>query len=217
MPVVVPRSPIPSSKMIAAIATLAALIFGSENLRFRQAFVAQQQDLNDIQAKLNVQQEELDTVAGIMQRQKSRLVAIEPEEINLEEINPENTKYPTAGTLLFTPGQWQKVVVSIQNLPPLPPEQIYRMWRVLENEDILPCGEFNSNQQGQVFFQLNPSKLPPKGVKATGIYVTIDSPWGSPGSRGRLHLVWHNLVSSHIVNVAFFSPYGCTSFRNRCN
>jgi cell division protein FtsB len=170
-PIVVPRPSIPWSKIIAGIAILVALIFGSENWRLRQAFVAQQQELDATQAKLNAQQEELDTVAGIMQRSKSRLVAIEP-----EEINPENTTNSTAGTLLFTPGQWQKVVVSIQNLPPLPPEQIYRMWLVLENEDILPCGEFNSNDRGQVFVQLNPSKLPPKGVKATGIFVTIDSP-----------------------------------------
>ena len=117
-PIVVPRSSILWSKIIAGISLLGALIFGLENWRLRQAFVAQQQELDATQAKLNAQQEELDTVAGIMQRPKSRLVAIEPEEINPEEINPENTKNPTAGTLLFTPGQWQKVVVSIQNLPP---------------------------------------------------------------------------------------------------
>jgi Anti-sigma-K factor rskA len=107
------------------------------------------------------QRTESDRVAAILQRPTSRLVALKGEK-------------DAAGTLLFTPGKWQEVVVSLGNLPPLPPDQIYRMWLTLANGNTIACGEFNTNAEGSVFVKLTPPELPPKGVKATGIYVTVD-------------------------------------------
>jgi Anti-sigma-K factor rskA len=76
---------------------------------------------------------------------------------------------------MFTPGKWQEVVVSLGNLPPLPPDQVYRMWLTLKNGQVLPCGEFKTTPEGTVFIRINPPKTPPTGVKATGVFVTVDA------------------------------------------
>ncbi|WP_338088501.1 anti-sigma factor [Nodularia spumigena] len=44
-------------------------------------------------------------------------------------------------------------LLSLQNLAPLPKDQIYRLWAIVNNEKIY-CGEFNSDSQGKVLMQL---------------------------------------------------------------
>jgi anti-sigma factor RsiW len=144
------RSPtFPWAKILAGLALLSALLLGADNFRLRNALSV-------------AQRAETDRVAAILQRPNSRLVALK------------SSQGEAAGTLLFTPGKWQEVVVSLGNLPPLPPDQVYRMWLTLANDTTIPCGEFNTNAEGSVFVKLNPPQTPPKGVKATGIYVTVD-------------------------------------------
>ncbi|MGB3491713.1 MAG: anti-sigma factor [Elainellaceae cyanobacterium] len=151
-----PRRSIPWSKIIAAITTLIALLLGANNaqLRFQLASTLDQEG-------------ESQRVAEILQRPNSRLVALE----GLDETNTATA----GGTLLFTAGQWQEVVVSLSNLPPLPVDQVYRMWLTLENGDVLFCGEFNTNSAGQVSVRLTPPETPPEGVKTTGLFVTQDA------------------------------------------
>lgn len=144
------RRSFPWSKLIAGIALLTALIAVSDNLRLRRQFSLAQ----DIETQ---------RVATILQQPNSRLIALQGE-----------AGLTAAGTLLFTPGQWQEVVVSLGNLPPLPVEQVYRMWLELENGDIIFCGEFNTTSEGDVFVRFTPPETPPQGVKATGIFVTTD-------------------------------------------
>jgi anti-sigma-K factor RskA len=147
------------AKMIAMMASLGALVLGVDNLRLRQSLS-------------NAPRPDTQTVANLLQHPNSRLVSL---------LGKGNS---AAGTLLFTPGKWQEVVVSLGNLPPLPPEQVYRMWLTLKNGQVLPCGEFTTNSQGTVFIKINPTKTPPKGVKATGVFVTIDSANASLEPRG---------------------------------
>lgn len=146
---------------VVAISCLILVIFlAIDNFRLRrQLRLAQQIDPNE--------------VATILQKSSSRLIALKGEG-NLS----------AEGTLLFTPGRWEEIVVSLGDLPPLPPEQIYRMWLSLANGEIIYCGEFNTNQENSVFITLNPSQTPPKGVKATGIFVTIGSVDESPTPTG---------------------------------
>lgn len=141
---------------------LTALFLGVENVGLRQRLSLAQQD------------REAQRVAAILQKPTSRLVALKGE-----------GNKTAAGTLLFTPGQWKEVIVSLGNLPPLPPEQVYRMWLSLENNQTLLCGEFNTNTEGSVFVRLTPAITPPKGVKATGIFVTIDGMSSSPKPTGQ--------------------------------
>lgn len=138
-------------KVLAGLFTMATLALTLDNLRLRQ----------QLQVAQNAR---IDRVASILQQPKSRLISLKSK----------NSK--AAGTLLFTPGRWKEVIISLGNLAPLPPEQIYRMWLSLENGEILYCGEFNTDSEGSVFVRFAPPKTPPKGVKATGLFVTIDAP-----------------------------------------
>jgi hypothetical protein len=142
--------------LAAGLATIGWL--GFDNWQLRTALVTAQKNLQAVSQP--------SSVAGLLQRPTSKLVALK---------SATNATAPIAGTVLFTPGKWQQVVLSLGNLPPLPPEQIYRMWLQLADGQILPCGEFLPNSSGGVFVTLNPSKLPPKGVKATGVLVTIEA------------------------------------------
>jgi anti-sigma-K factor RskA len=145
------------SKLIALVTSLAAAVIGFDNFRLRQ-------DLRLARQPQPAQpNSEAAAVGNLMQRPNSRLVALR------------GTNTNAAGTLMFTPGKWQEVVVSLGNLPPLPPDQVYRMWLTLKNGQVLPCGEFKTTPEGTVFIRINPPKTPPTGVKATGVFVTVDA------------------------------------------
>lgn len=149
-------------KLMAGLAALLALLLGLDNLRLRYALS-------------NANPDSSTNVANLLQQPNSRLVALQGEG---------NQTANAAGTLLFTPGQWQQVVVSLGNLPALPPEEIYRMWLTLENGQVIFCGEFNTDNQGNVFVELQPDEEVPKGVKATGIFVTVESASAAPQPTG---------------------------------
>jgi anti-sigma-K factor RskA len=142
--------------LAAGLAAIGGL--GLDNWQLRTALVTAQKNLQAVSQP--------SSVAGILQRPTSKLVALK---------SVTNATVPVSGTMLFTPGKWQQVVLSLGNLPPLPPDQIYRMWLQLADGQVLPCGEFVPNSSGGVFVTLNPSKLPPKGMKATGVLVTIEA------------------------------------------
>lgn len=137
----------PGFKWIVGIAAIAATLLTVDNLRLRYQ-LSQTREVNP------------ERVAAILQQPNSRLIALTSDESG------------AAGTLLFTPGQWQEVIVSLGNLPPLPPGQIYRMWLALENGEVIYCGEFNTETDGSVFVRFTPPETPPEGVKATELFVT---------------------------------------------
>lgn len=143
----------------ALLAGLAALWLGLDNLRLRDNLRFAQQPSGETEA-----------VATLLQRPNTKLVPIKSTGSGSTAAGN-----AAAGTLLFTPGKWQQVIVSLGNLPPLPPDQVYRMWLTLQNGQTLPCGEFNTNAAGSVFIKINPTQTPPKGVKATGVFVTVDA------------------------------------------
>ncbi|MGF1535353.1 MAG: anti-sigma factor domain-containing protein [Elainellaceae cyanobacterium] len=145
------------ARIIAALSIPALLLLAFGNLRMRQQFAQLEDENRQLQQQLAAL-EDTDEVASILQRPRSRLVALQGSR--------------SAGTLLFTPGQWEQVVVSIADLPPLPPDQIYRMWLSLDNGQPFLCGEFTTDEQGSVFVTLNPPDAIPEGVKAQEVFVT---------------------------------------------
>ncbi len=146
-------------KLIAAGVALISLALVTDNLRLRH----QLQLLQKVRP---------DRVASVLQQPNSRLISLT------------GNSTDAAGTLLFTPGRWQEVIVSLGNLPPLPPEQIYRMWLGLENGRVIYCGGFNTDSTGSVFVRFTPPENPPTGVKATELFVTIDANSASPNIAG---------------------------------
>jgi hypothetical protein len=150
------------SKIIAGLGIFTTLILGAYSIQLRQSL------------SVALQKDNTNSTAAILQRSNSRLVALKGE------------GSPASGTLLFTPGQWKEVVVSLGNLPPLPPNEVYRMWLTLSDGSVLLCGSFNTNVQRRVFIKLNPPQLPSKENKAVGIFVTtapVSAPLAPEGVR----------------------------------
>ena len=145
------------AKILAVLSNPALLLLAMDNLRLRRQFSLAQSDRNP-------------EVAAILQQPQSRLVSLQGND--------------SGGTLLFTPGQWEQVVVSVTDLPPLPPDQIYRMWLTLDNGELFFCGEFTTDETGSVFITLNPPDSIPQGVKAQEVFVTqaaVTAPLDSVG------------------------------------
>lgn len=146
----VSRPKIDWSKITALFALLVTAVLVWDNFRLRQDLsLAQQQTTPNVAATL-------------LQRPNSKLVSL---------TSP--TASEASGTLLFTPGKWQKVVVSAQNLPPLPADQVYRLWLNLNNQQTIYCGEFQTNPNGSISRPIQPPQVPPPGTKATGLFVTV--------------------------------------------
>jgi anti-sigma-K factor RskA len=161
-PVVLPQKKFNWSKLTAIVATIAAAVLLWDNWRLRQ-------DLSLAQLQTT------EKVASILQRPNSKLVALTSQ-----------TSDAASGTLLFTPGKWQQVVVSAQNLPPLPVEKVYRLWLNLNNNQTIYCGEFQTDGKGSVSRSIQPPQVPPPGTKATGMFVTVeqkDTPLAPTGTR----------------------------------
>lgn len=140
-------------QLLAGAVAIATIALTVDNLRLRNQLA---------------QQTASERVASILQQPNSRLISLTGNES------------AAAGTLLFTPGNWQEVIVSLGDLPPLPPEEIYRMWLTLENGTVIYCGEFNTESDGSVFVRFTPAETPPQGVKATQLLVTIDDSQTEP-------------------------------------
>ena len=148
--VAVPPKKIDWSKIIALLAFITATALAIDNFRLRQ-------DLSLAQQQTPVR------VANLLQRPNSKLVALTAQ-----------TSGTSGGTVLFTPGKWQEVLISVKNLPPLSANQVYRLWLTLNNQQIIYCGEFRTDGRGNASQPINPPQSPPVGTKATGLFVTVD-------------------------------------------
>ncbi len=157
---VAPRKKTDWSKIMAifALGTVVALLW--DNFRLRQ-------DLSF------AQQQTTERVASLLQRSSSKLVSLTSQ-----------TNDSVGGTLVFTPGKWQEVLLSVQNLPPLPVDQVYRLWLNLNSQQTIYCGEFQTDQNGRISRSIQPPQVPPAGTKATGMFITVEKKNGSIAPTG---------------------------------
>lgn len=140
----------PWSKVWIGIAALIGGLLVFDNFKLRQELqLAQQSDRQEL--------------AGVLAHPKSRLLSLS------------NREEQVVGNVLFTPGNWQQVILSAQDLPPLPVDQVYRMWLELADGQVIFCGEFKTSDRGSIFIKLNAKQNPPPGIKAKGVFITIDS------------------------------------------
>jgi hypothetical protein len=136
------------SRVFAGIGLLIGGLLAFDNFNLRQ----------ELQVAQQVNQQEL---ASVLNQPKSRLLSL-------------STQEGVVGNVLFTPGNWKQVIVSAKNLPPLPIDRVYRMWLELANGQIIPCGEFKTDDRNSIFIKLNATQKPPAGIKAKGVFITID-------------------------------------------
>ncbi len=150
-PPIAPRKIFTGSRILAGIGLLIGGWLAFDNFNLRQ----------ELQLAQQVNQQEL---ASVLNQPKSRLLALSTKSDKV------------VGNVLFIPGNWQQVIISARDLPPLPVDRVYRMWLELANGQVIPCGEFTTDDRGSVFIKLNAKQNPPPGVKAKGVFVTIDRP-----------------------------------------
>lgn len=144
----VPKKAFSLGRIFAGISLLIGGLLAFDNFNLRQ----------ELQVAQQVNQQEL---ANVLNQPKSRLLSL-------------STREAVVGNVLFTPGNWKQVIVSAKNLPPLPVDRVYRMWLELANGQVIPCGEFKTDDRNSIFIKLNAAEQPPVGVKAKGIFITID-------------------------------------------
>jgi hypothetical protein len=144
----VPNTVFSLGRVLAGIGLLIGGLLAFDNFNLRQ----------ELQVAQQVNQQEL---ASVLNQPKSRLLSL-------------STQEGVVGNVLFTPGNWQQVIVSAKNLPPLPVDRVYRMWLELANGQVIPCGEFKTDDKNSIFVKLNATQKPPTGVKAKGVFITID-------------------------------------------
>jgi anti-sigma-K factor RskA len=84
-----------------------------------------------------------------------------------------------SGSLVVAP-KGQLVLLTIQNLHPLPPGQVYRLWAFSQGKE-MTCGDFNANSEGRVFLQMPLEDLL---VQTPTVFITIESSEMNPHSKG---------------------------------
>jgi Anti-sigma-K factor rskA len=136
-------------KILTGIGLLVGGLLAFDNFNLRQELQVAQQ--------VNAQE-----LASVLNQPKSRLLALTTQEDRI------------VGNILFTPGNWQQIIISAKDLPPLPVDRVYRMWLELANGQVIPCGEFKTDDRNRIFIKLTATQKPPTGVNAKGVFITID-------------------------------------------
>jgi anti-sigma-K factor RskA len=75
-----------------------------------------------------------------------------------------------SGSLAVVP-QKQLALLTIQNLTPLPPGQVYRLWAFSHGKE-MNCGDFNASSEGKVFLQMPLEDLL---VRTPKVSITVES------------------------------------------
>ena len=112
-------------------AAVIALVFGLDSYRLRQ-------ELQTTQEQLAQQQ----SIVSMLQQANTRLVT-------LRSSGPSSE---ASGNLVVTPSDKDAVLV-LKNLAPIPKEQVYRLWAVINGKKF-PCGQFTPDPKGTVFLKL---------------------------------------------------------------
>lgn len=103
-----------------------------------------------------------------------------PRYFNLEGVQPVSEAY---GTAAFAPDAREAFLV-VENLPPLPEEQIYRIWaRIEEFEQPVFCGQFQTNDKGHDSkVWITPELIANSSISE--IFITAESVESSPQAPG---------------------------------
>jgi hypothetical protein len=100
--------------------------------------------------------------------QKDVVAMLQNPQTHLVSLKGMESAPQATGRVVMTPGEPQSVLI-IQNLPPLPPGQFYKLWCVSQGKKI-PSESFNAGKNGTVL-----AKLPtPAADEVSGIVITLE-------------------------------------------
>lgn len=133
------------SWIISTVTTIGALWFGINNLSLRQQLAVKDDHLQ--------QQQELIT---LLRQPNNRLVSLQGNQA-------------ASGSLFIAP-ESKTIVLALQNLEPLPGEQVYRLWAVSQNKKT-GCANFTPDSEGAVHLELTSDEAL---FDASSVLITIE-------------------------------------------
>ncbi len=107
-------------------------------------------------------------ILSLLERQKDVISMLQNPNTHLVSLKGMDMAAAASGSIVMTRGE-SKVVLILQNLPVLPKGQFYRLWAVVNGENIT-SGQFNASLQGAVFTKLST----PPSSEVTALVVTIE-------------------------------------------
>ncbi len=96
--------------------------------------------------------QELQTTQEQLAQQKSIVSMIQQANTRLVTFKASAPKSQASGNLVVTSSDKEAVLV-LKNLAPVPKDQVYRLWAVIDGKKS-PCGQFTPDPQGTVFLKL---------------------------------------------------------------
>lgn len=144
--------------MAGTIAAVSLLAMGIDNARLRQQLNQTEQSLAQTQKQLRESQA---TIASL-------------QEANPQVFTLAGADSAAVGGAVLDPAN-QKILVSIDELPPLPQGQIYRLWALTAtNSTGIFCGQFNTNPAGGIRKSWTPAQTQVFGAEVTQLVLTAE-------------------------------------------
>jgi anti-sigma-K factor RskA len=165
-------------KMVAgAIAASAIAALGILNLSLSRQLAIAQQEIDQLKAN----QQRLATMEQDMKRYQKTVALLHQPNNRLMALTAAG-KAVASGSLVIVPTQ-NVAVLTLQNLPVLPTEQMYQLWAVKDGKK-MPCPQFMPNAQGEVFLQLSANDL----MDSSEVVVTVEPAGKMPQPTGEMVL-----------------------------
>jgi anti-sigma-K factor RskA len=142
--------------VVTALAATAIAGLGWQNYRLTQELASSRQDWQRQQAMLMQPSNRLLAIKGL------------------------DASQPSVGSLILVPASSQ-AMLTLKQVPPLPPGKVYRMWAYLKDqEQEIACANFRPDRSGYVSQLLSLEKW----QKVTTVIVTIETEQESPEALG---------------------------------
>jgi Anti-sigma-K factor rskA len=151
---------------LGSIATICATTFWWQNYQLDRQLSIAQQKLQDQQVQLSQSGKQLTVAHQEIQSQQALLMQSGNK---LLAINGMDAGRKSTGSLVMSPAANTAVLV-LQKVPPLPMGKVYRMWAVVDGED-MACGDFLPDKSGQVIKKTSMKDW----QRAKTVVITIES------------------------------------------
>jgi anti-sigma-K factor RskA len=142
---------------IAGVGLLLLAGLGWNNYRLNHELATVKQDLST-QIAQNKQSQTDQSVVSLLQQPNNRFLALKSMP----------GKSMGMGSLMMVPKK-SSAVLTLQQIPPLPQGQVYRMWAIM-GDDEMACADFLPDAEGKVLMQISLNRW----EKAKKVMITIE-------------------------------------------
>ncbi len=151
-----------------AAAFIASL--GLYNYQLQKQLAIAQSDLSSYRQKISLSelQTELTHTQNQLSRYQKAVAILKQPNNRLLALKGITANVPASGSLVIAPNS-QAAVLTLQNLPPIAEDKVYRLWAFV-NQQKVKCAKFTPDAEGKVMLQI-PLK---EWGSTTQVFVTIE-------------------------------------------